>query len=166
MYPIGQLHLASAIVALLAGTWVVLRNKGTATHRRVGWLYAISMLTLNVTALLIYRLTGTFGPFHIAAVVSLATLIAGIIPAWRRQPADKWLDRHYFFMAYSYMGLLAAAVAETATRVPAVQAFAGGPTPIFWMVVVVVSVAVFIVGGSLTRRRFLATTQPFRQASV
>jgi uncharacterized membrane protein len=166
MNPIGRIHLASSLVALLAGTWIVLWPKGTATHRRVGWLYAISMLTLNVTALFIYRLTRTFGPFHVAAVASLATLIAGLIPAWRRKPADKWLDQHYYFMAYSYMGLLAAAVAETATRVPAVQTFAGGPTPTFWIVVIVVSVAVFIVGGRLTRRRFAATTGPFRNAGV
>lgn len=161
---VGRIHLASAIVALVAGAWVVLRPKGTAIHRRMGWVYAASMLILNITALLIYRLTGSFGPFHIAAIVSLATLIAGIIPAWRRKPADKWLDRHYFFMAYSYMGLLAATVAETATRVPALRAFVGGPTRIFWGVVIVVSVAVFIVGGRMTRQRFDATTRPFRQA--
>lgn len=162
MSPVGQLHLASAVVALAAGAWIVLRPKGTATHRRVGWIYAFSMLLLNVTALLIYRLTGSFGPFHIAALFSLATLIAGIIPAWRRRPVDKWLDHHYFWMAYSYLGLLAATVAETATRVPSVQAFAGGPTPIFWIVVIVASVAVLVVGGRVIRRRFESTTLPFR----
>jgi len=166
MIPMGQIHLASAIVALAAGAWVVLRPKGTATHRRIGWVYAFSMLTLNVTALMIYRLTGTFGPFHIAALLSLATLIAGIIPAWRRRPAGKWLDHHYFWMAYSYLGLLAATVAETATRVPSVQAFAGGPTPMFWIVVVLASVAVFIVGGRVIRRRFEGTTRPFRQPAL
>lgn len=164
MNPTGQIHVASAVAALVTGGWIVLRPKGTATHRGVGWVYAFSMLVLNVTALLIYRLTGSFGPFHVAALASLATLIAGIIPAWRRRPADKWLDHHYFWMAYSYLGLLAATVAETATRVPSVQAFAGGPTPVFWIVVIIASVAVFIVGGRVIRRRFEATTRPFRQA--
>jgi uncharacterized membrane protein len=163
MYLTGQIHFASAIVALAAGTWVVARPKGTATHRRMGWVYAISMLILNVTALLIYRLTGWFGPFHVAALISLATLIAGITSVWRRRPVGKWLDRHYFWMAYSYLGLLAATVAETATRVPTVQAFVGGPTPMFWIVVVVASVAVFIVGGRIITHRFEATTRPFRQ---
>jgi uncharacterized membrane protein len=164
MIPIGQVHVASAIVALAAGGWIVLRPKGTATHRRVGWLYAVSMLTTNVTALMIYRLTGTFGPFHVAALVSLATVIAGIIPAWRRRPVGKWLDQHYFWMAYSYLGLVAAAFAETATRVRAVQAFAGGPTPTFWAAVIIVAVGVFVVGGRIIRRRFEPTVRPFRQA--
>ena len=162
MHPIGQLHLASAIAALASGGWVVLRRKGTATHRRVGWLYAASMLTLNLTALMIYRLTGTFGPFHIAALVSLGTLVAGIIPAWRRRPVQ-WVEQHYYWMTYSYLGLLAATVAETATRVPAIRAFAGAPAPAFWIVVAVVSIAVFVIGGRVIRRSFEGTTRPFRR---
>jgi uncharacterized membrane protein len=165
MYPTGQVHVASAIVALVAGAWIVWRPKGTATHRRIGWLYAASMLTLNVTALMIYRLTGTFGPFHVAAIFSLATLIIGIVPAWRRRPVRTWLDQHYFWMTYSYLGLLAATVAETATRIPALQAFAGGPTLAFWTVVAVSSLAVFVVGGRIIRQRFEGTTRPFRSSA-
>jgi len=162
MIPLGQIHLATALLALAAGGWVVLRPKGTTVHRRVGWVYAASMLIMNGTALLIYRLTGYFGPFHVAAIVSLATLIAGIIPAWRRRPVGNWIEHHYYWMAYSYLGLLAATVAETATRVPALRAFVGGPTRRFWVAVVIATVAVCIVGGQLIRRRFEATVGPLR----
>lgn len=162
MISLGQLHLAAALLALATGGWVVLRPKGTTIHRRVGWVYAVSMLIMNGTALLIYRLTGRFGPFHVAALASLATLIAGIIPAWRRRPVGNWIEHHYYWMAYSYLGLLAAAVAETATRVPALQAFAGGPTRSFWVAVVIATVAVFIIGGKIIRRRFEATVGPLR----
>jgi uncharacterized membrane protein len=164
MPSIGWLHLASALVALTAGAWVLWRPKGTAIHRRVGWVYAVSMLALNATALLIYRLTGTFGPFHIAALASLVTLTAGIVPAWTRRPAGRWLERHYFFMSYSYLGLVAAAVAETTSRVTAIQTFAGGPTPAFWIAVVVASVLVMVVGGRIVRRRVAQTLRPFRRA--
>ena len=163
MISLGQVHLAASLVALAAGGWVVARPKGTGGHRRVGWLYAGSMLTLNATALLIYRLTGAFGPFHVAAFASLATLVAGVLPARRRRPAGAWLERHYFFMAYSYLGLVAAAVAETATRVPAIQAAAGGPTPAFWGVVTIASAGVFVVGGWAIRRRVEPTLRPFRR---
>ena len=163
---LGELHLASAFVALAAGGWVVARPKGTAGHRQVGWVYAASMLALNATALLIYRLTGTFGPFHGAALASLATLVAGVVPARRRRPAGAWLERHYFFMAYSYLGLLAAAVAETATRVPAVRSFAGGPTLAFWSAVAITSSAVFAVGGWAIRRRVEPTLRPFRASGA
>lgn len=166
MPSIGLVHFASALVALGAGAVVLARPKGTWSHRKIGWLYVAAMLTLNVTALMIYRLTGVFGPFHIAAVVSLATVTAGIVPVWRRRPAAKWLDQHYFFMAYSYLGLVAAAVAETATRVPVFKSFAGGPRAAFWIVVVVASITVFVAGGRMIRRRVNGTLAPFRRGSA
>jgi hypothetical protein len=68
-------------------------------------------------------------------------------------------------MAYSYLGLLAAAVAETATRAPVVQRLAGGPSSLFWGVVVVASVAVFVAGGRIVRRRVVPTLRPFRRTA-
>ena len=159
---LGQVHFLTALIALATGAFVVLRPKGSATHRRIGWVYAASMLALNASALSIYRLTGTFGPFHVAALVSLTGLAAGIIAARRRRSNRTWLVQHYFFMSYSYLGLVAAAIAETATRWPAVQSVAGGPTAIFWITVVVASVAVFVVGGIVVRRRAETIMRPFR----
>jgi uncharacterized membrane protein len=162
MSPFGQVHFLTAIVALASGAWVLLRRKGTARHRQAGWLYVASMLALNVSALWIYRLTGTFGPFHFAALISLTTLIAGVVNARRRLRGDRnWLPRHYFYMTWSYLGLAAAAVAETATRVPALQAVAGGPTAAFWTAVVVASVAVFAIGAMMIRRKAEPILRPF-----
>ncbi len=163
MPQIGPLHLVSAIAALVAGGWVLLRQKGTRNHRQVGYAYAASMLVLNVTALLIYRLTGSFGPFHVAALASLATLLAGIIPARRRLPAASWLDRHYFFMAWSYLGLVAAAIAETSTRAVAVYIFDGGPSRTFWLVVAGTTFLVVLAGGRVIRGRVAQTLRPFRE---
>ena len=163
MSPLGQVHFLTAISALASGAWVLLRRKGTARHRQVGWLYVASMLALNVSSLFIYRLTGTFGPFHVAALVSLATLVAGVVQARRRLSGDRnWLPRHYFYMTWSYLGLAAAAVAETATRLPALQSVAGGPTAAFWTAVVVASIAVFAVGAMMIRRKAEPILRPFR----
>ena len=160
MSPLGQVHFLTALIALVTGAFVVLRPKGSALHRRIGWVYAASMIAVNATALSIYRLTGTFGPFHVAALVSLAGLAAGIIAVRRRRSRRDWLARHYFSMSYSYLGLVAAAIAETATRWPAVQVFAGGPTPLFWITVAVASIAVFLVGGIVVRRRAETIMRP------
>ena len=162
MSPLGQVHLLTALTALASGAWVLLRRKGTARHRQAGWVYVASMLVLNVTALLIYRLTGTFGPFHVAALISLSTLLVGVVNARRRLRGDRnWLARHYFYMTWSYLGLAAAAVAETATRMPALQAVAGGPTAAFWTAVVVASIAVFAIGAVLIRRKAEPVLRPF-----
>ena len=153
MSTIGWIHTACAVAALLAGAAVLLRPKGTPTHRRLGWLYVGSMAALNLTALLIYRLTGRFGPFHAAAILSLATVVAGVLAAVRRRPAGRWVERHYYWMTYSYVGLLAAAASEAATRLAA---------GVFWWAVLAASAAVFAAGAVLVARRAPAALAPFR----
>jgi uncharacterized membrane protein len=113
---VGPLHIAASAVALWAGGLVAVARKGTAYHRRIGWVFVAAMALVNVTALLVYRLTGAVTPFHVAAVFSLATVIAGVVPVRRKSPPRFWLWRHATWMAGSYVGLWAAAVAETATR--------------------------------------------------
>jgi uncharacterized membrane protein len=172
MAPLGQLHLATAIASLLLGAIVLLfTTKGTRRHRQLGWAYVISMLFLNVTALMIYRLFGGFGPFHVAAIISLVTLILGVSSGLRarfararRDPDTRGraIQHHYHWMTWSYVGLLAAAVAETATRLPIARP-AGPPGAAFAVAVVVGSVAVFVVGGFLIRRS--ASTQLARFVS-
>ena len=64
----------------------------------------------------LYRLTGAFGPFHALALISLAILVRGVVAVLRRRPG--WLLTHYYSMAWSYIGLLAAACAAVVVRVP------------------------------------------------
>ena len=78
--------------------------------------YGAAMLGVNLTALMIYELFGRFGPFHWTALASLATLLVGYWSVRRKRPG--WRYRHAYFMTGSYVGLLAAAVSETASRVP------------------------------------------------
>src|SRR5947199_8391366 len=80
------------------------------------------MLVLNVTAFGIYHLTGRFNIFHIFAIVSLATLSAGVIPVLLRKQLGNWLALHYKYMAWSYAGLLAATSNELFAHVPAFKA--------------------------------------------
>ncbi len=107
MFPIGLTHTVAAVVALLAGAAVLLIPKGTRRHRQVGWVYVVSMLVLNTTALSIYRLFDGFGPFHAGAIFSLVTVAAGTVAALgarrargRRDPVARAraVERHYQFM--------------------------------------------------------------------
>lgn len=118
MSPIGWIHTAFGVAALVAGGIVLVRPKGTARHRLLGWIYVAAMAGLLGTSFLIYRLFGGFGPFHVFAVIGALTLVAGVA-AVRRSPRPRgWMARHYHMMGYSYIGLLAATGAEIATRVP------------------------------------------------
>lgn len=155
MNPLGLFHTTCALLALASGAAVLMRRKGTRSHRRLGWLYVASMLALNGTALMIYRLFGGFGPFHVAAVASLLTVVAGIVPAYRRKPAN-WVEHHYAYMTWSYVGLWAAAVAEVGTRVPGFR---------FWWAVMAGTVAVLGIGAVMIRRNRAAVLAPFRRAA-
>ena len=144
---IGIAHLVFALLALLSGTVVIFRRKGTVSHKRFGYFYVACLLALNLTALMIYRLLGVLGPFHVLALVSIATLFAGLVPALRRTPG--WLDRHYRAMSWSYVGLCAAFVAEILVRTPLVRGIGWG----FGIAVLAGSSAVALVGGVIIRRR-------------
>jgi len=119
MNTLGTFHLLAAGLALGAGASVAIARKGTLRHRWTGRVYLFAMLMLNVSALALYRLTGSFNLFHFFALVSLATLLAGWLPAWRKR--GEWKPWHARFMMWSYAGLLMAAVSEIATRLPFVH---------------------------------------------
>lgn len=122
---LARIHIVLAVTALLAGLVVTVAAKGTASHRTIGWVYVTSLAGVNASALFLYRLTGHFGPFHVAAFLSLVTLVVGVRAGRRRQPAGRWVRNHAYWMSGSYVGLLAAAAAEVMTRIPR--------TPFWWM---------------------------------
>jgi uncharacterized membrane protein len=134
------------LVALMAGAAVLLLHKGTRWHRTLGHLYLTNMLALNISALFIYRLFGGFGPFHWLALVSLVTLIAGMVPVFTRRPQGHWLDLHASFINGSYVGLVAATAAEITSRLP-------GTEESFGLVVAGTSILVVAVGGYLIQTR-------------
>jgi uncharacterized membrane protein len=152
MSVLGGLHSLFGLAALAFGTAVMLRRKGTSSHRRLGWAYVASMAGLLSTSFFIYHLFGGFGPFHALAVVGAVTLLGGVLPAWRRRPPEGWLARHYHFMAYSYAGLVAATAAEIAVRLPDARLGPGA----FWG-----SAAVFAVAAPLIHLKARRTIARF-----
>ena len=135
----GLVHLIFSVLALIFGTIVLVLKKGTLVHKRIGYLYTVSMLGLLVTAFMIYHLYGKFGIFHWLAIVSTITLIMGILPMWLKRPKN-YLDYHLKSMFWSVFGLYAAFAAETLVRIPQVVIDSGVPNSTFYNMV---GVAVF-----------------------
>ena len=138
--PLGAVHTALALAAIVLGIAVVAMEKGTAAHRRVGMAYFAAMVMVNVTALMIYDLFPRWGPFHTLAAVSLTTTCAGVVPVWLQRPRGRWLQIHARFMSWSFAGLIGALVGEVGSR-------AGGldPSAVTWAsIAVMVCAAVLI----------------------
>ena len=121
MSTLGWIHTIFGVVALVAGTVVLLLRKGTRWHRTLGHVYLSNMLALNISALFIYRLYGRFGPFHWMALASLLTLIVGMVPVFTRRPKIGWLQLHAAFINGSYVGLVAGFVSEITSRIPGTE---------------------------------------------
>jgi len=146
---IGIVHTAFATISLAAGLAIFTIAKGTKLHRVIGYIYVLCMLGLNLTALTIYRLFGGFGPFHVLALISLITLAAGFIPAFTKRPRQVWLYRHYEWILWSYVGLVAAAASEVLTRAPIIDRSATG----FALAVLLASSVIIFIGASIIYRK-------------
>lgn len=147
---VGLVHLISALIAMLTGAVVLLNTKGGLFHKRAGYTYVVSMLVLNVTAFMIYRLFGRFGPFHVLAIISMVGIVGGMVPVLFRRRINGWIYLHYYFMNWSVVGLYAAFWAETLTRTL--------PVKQFWPVVMGATLVTTFVGSYLIRKnaaRFL-----------
>ncbi len=157
MTPLGAVHLVFSLLAILFGAVVLMLPKGTRWHRSWGHGYFWAMVGVVATALSLYNLTGRLTPFHFFAVVAGATVAAGLWSVLSRRPKKVWIEAHANWMAWSYVGLLAAFVAESLTRF-AMPLLAGtlernALWPAFWILVAVGSAATIGVGAYAIRRR-------------
>ena len=104
---------------------VLLNTKGTLFHKRIGYMYVISMLLLNVSSFFIVNFGG-FSLFHFFAIVSLVSIFGGMIPTIKK--GKNWFGYHFYFMSWSVVGLYCAFWAEIGTR------FVGNMKEFWWMV--------------------------------
>ncbi|NNM14840.1 MAG: DUF2306 domain-containing protein [Gammaproteobacteria bacterium] len=120
--PLGIFHLIAAIIALICGALVLLNIKGNNRHRLLGTIYLVAMTIVVVSALCMYRLTGSANILHVFAMLSLITIVMGMTQLaakrfLKRAISPNWFDFHTQSMVWSYIGLLAALIAESATRI-------------------------------------------------
>ncbi len=164
----GIFHLIFSLGAVLFGAVVLLLPKGTRWHRTWGHGYFWCMVGVVSTSFAMFGLTGRVTPFHLAAVVAGLTLAVGMWAALRRRPKQYWIEAHANWMAWSYVGLLAALVAESLTRfiMPPLAGTLDQSAlwPAFWTVVTVSSFATIGLGARQIRKRLPAALSNTPQA--
>ncbi|GAB3819883.1 DUF2306 domain-containing protein [Pontibacter rugosus] len=134
---LGWFHLAVAVLAMVAGAFVLATRKGTRLHKQVGYSYVGAIVLVCGSALGIYNLTGRFGVFHVTAIISFLTLACGMVPLFIKSLPRSYKGVHVWFMYYSVLGLYAAFVSELSVRIP--------DKPFFAMVGIATAI-VFVVG--------------------
>ena len=96
---------------------MLVMKKGTLVHRRVGYGYVLSIGVLIISSFGIYRLFGRFGVFHALSLVSTFSLVAGMLPMFRKIRKPGHYETHFKRMYFSVVGLYAAFAAESFSRV-------------------------------------------------
>lgn len=114
--PAGAIHAVLALLCLVAGLVQFLRPKRGAGHRARGYFYVYAMLVSDAATLLLYRFTGHFNTFHVAAIVNFTLIVLAIVPLLRNPRPANWRTTHYYFIAWSYPSLISAGVINVVTR--------------------------------------------------
>ena len=91
-------------------------RKGTTRHRIVGGCYAGALLMVNLGALTLSGGSGRFGPFQVLAIISLSTLLAGLVPMRLLPRTTGGIAAHGITMGFSYVGLVAAGLSQVAAQ--------------------------------------------------
>ena len=154
----GLIHLLAALLDVVLGARILFMRKATRWHRRLGYVFVTAMLVTDITALTLFGLNGRFNLLHGFAIVSLVSLALGMYCVLARRPDPHWFDWHLNFMTWSYIGLIAALVSETATRIgiPLLRAQGLSPQLWFWIVLGLATALVMGVGGWLLARQMPA----------
>ena len=113
----GWLHTLAAVIALITGTIVLTKVKGTRLHKRIGRFYGTSMLIVCATSFMIFKVQGSFGVLHFFATLSTITLIFGMFPLYSDFLKNP-IVTHLSWMYWSVIGLYCAFAAEIFTRLP------------------------------------------------
>ena len=98
---LGWIHTIIAIIALIAGFYILAIYKVITLERKAGQIYLGCTFLAATTALMIYN-QGGFGPAHMLAILTLLALLGGTLVS--KIPAfSKIAD---YFQAFCFSGTL------------------------------------------------------------
>lgn len=106
-------HIVGALSAYLTAFLIFTQRVGSRRHRMIGIGYAVAMLTTALSGFGLYNF-GHPSIFHVFSVITVVSISRGWYAIYQyRATRDKnHLMNHYFNMAYSFMGLNLAAIAQ------------------------------------------------------
>jgi hypothetical protein len=139
--PAGTIHAALAMLCIVVGLIQFLRPKRGAGHRARGYAFVYAMLVVDGAALLLYQSTGKFNVLHVGAIANLICIVMAIVPMLCNPRPRYWKCLHYYWIAWSYVGLMSAAAIQLVERLS--PPTTGGQA---WAVVFAATMAVSAIG--------------------
>ncbi len=166
-----QIHVVSALAAILLGAIVFALPKGGTPHRRFASAYVLAMLTTTLVVIFVPATVLQFGTsgwgfFHLFIIVGGISTLIGAVALWRwrvtRNP--EWLRNHQVRFAFSYAGLLMAGFSQVLTnpRFGLVEVMSIGT---FWAVFAAVNFGILAVAMIIVQK-FLMKGDPRRRFAL
>lgn len=145
-----QLHVATAVLALVLGGLVLFRRKGTALHRLLGRAWVGLMVVVTGSSFLISEgsLPIPFGPIHALSVLTLFSLWHGVGHARRGR-----IMAHRATMQLTYVGSLVIAGAFTLLPGRRMHAVLFGPGAGWTPSLIALALIFSVTGWALWRQR-------------
>lgn len=109
-----KIHVSAVILSYITGFIVFVKPKGGKSHKNIGKIYAVSMLIGSLVTFGMYSFSDGLNIFHFFSIITITSVSAGwySITKYIKTRKSRWLVKHYFNMAYSFMGLNLAAIAQ------------------------------------------------------
>jgi uncharacterized membrane protein len=151
--PLGTIHTAIGLVALIAGAWALLRDKAIVPGSTLGQVFIWTTVLTCLSGFGIFQ-RGGFGPPHVLGIITLVVLAV----AWG---APRWFGRAGLYvqtvaLSFSFFLHFIPGTTETFTRVPAGAPLFTGPEDPALATTIGVLFLIFLVGAGLQVRRMWA----------
>ncbi|MBH79700.1 MAG: hypothetical protein CMQ49_04210 [Gammaproteobacteria bacterium] len=107
-----QLIYAHALIALLAvplGLYILITEKGTKTHKRLGRIWVAFLVIVSLTAIFIQAINpGQYSLIHLLIPFTLGSLIYSIwnIKKFKKTKIERFKFAHMYSMIGVYVGAL------------------------------------------------------------
>jgi uncharacterized membrane protein len=112
----GWIHTVLSTAGIAVGAEQLLRSRRDRLHRWLGYVYVTAMLVADVAILTVYRFNGHFNAFHVGALANILCIGMALRPMLANPRPRQWKLTHYMWIAWSYVGLLSAALTEFIVR--------------------------------------------------
>jgi len=157
--PLGAIHTAISLVALVAGAVVLWRDREITSRTLSGQIFVIGTVLSCLTGFGIFQ-RGGFGNPHLLGVITLVVL-AGAFAAERAAPFGA-LSRYLSTVGYSlsFFFHFIPGTVETLTRLPAGAPYLANADDPKAQPIVAVFFFLFLVGATLQVRRLRAARVP------
>lgn len=108
-------HVASVVIALTTGAWLLLSTKGTKAHRTGGWVYIGALIVTAASSFAIYEVrAGRPSVFHAVSVLIVTVIAAGAVAIRRRRNQRA----HLVLMSASYLMMVITGIAQFFDQLP------------------------------------------------